>query len=75
VKIAQRVGVATRPRSDANRCRLNTSKGTWGRLATETVRRPVRGSGRKEARSLAWMPKPSKIMNARYWSPGLGSPM
>ncbi len=33
------------------------------------------GSGRKEAKSLAWMPKPSKIMKARYWLPGFGSPM
>ena len=36
---------------------------------------PVSGSGWTSATSFAWMPKPSKIMNTRYWLPGCGSPM
>ena len=36
---------------------------------------PVGGSGRNEATSFAWMPKPAAIMKTRYWLPGFGSPM
>ena len=32
------------------------------------------GSGRTEPTSLACIPKPSKTMKRRYWSPGFGSP-
>ncbi len=43
--------------------------------ATLIVTCPVLGSGWTSAISFAWIPKPSKIMNTRYWSPGSGRPM
>src|SRR5262249_14700975 len=69
------VGVAIRPRSDAKRCRLNSSNGTWGRSLNETVSCPVCGSGSTDGASFAWIPKPAKIMKTRYWLPGFGSPI
>ena len=73
--MAHRVGVATSPRSEAKRCRLNFSNGTCGRSTTPIVSWPVFGSGTKEATSLELMPNPLATMKARYWLPGWGSPM
>ena len=39
------VGVAISPRSEANRCRSNSSNGTWGMSSTLIVICPVFGSG------------------------------
>ena len=47
------VGVATKPRSDANRCRSNSSKGTWGR-SVEVASSAVPSEGRGGSRRPAW---------------------
>ena len=69
------VGVAIRPRSDANRWMSKSSNGTCGRSSKFEVSRPVTGSGWIVPTSFALIPNPLRIMKRRYWLPGCGSPM
>ena len=47
-------------------------EGDLGQVRDLKVSCPVCGSGMMFGASFAWMPKPSKSMNSRYWLPGLG---